>query len=515
MLVRRSVKISLKWVGVRDRRRLCALVEAYRAAVNFYIRLLWSDPTATFSTATSKRLVRTRLSARYRDQALKQAVEIVSSTRKSVTPPGVTPTRPFFKGSAVLDAKFVRVELGSGEFNLSVRVSSLQKRKRVVIRSKRTGVLQKWLAMPGARLVEGCALGGGDLLTLWVEFPAPAIRREGPVLGVDVGVTRLLATSDGVLLGTEFRAVRDKVRRRKPGSKGRRRARRERDDLVCAATKRLPWDGIRAVAFEDLTGIKHGKRRGRYRSFRRAIAPWRPSFAATRMTCLAVEHGVLAIPVPARGNSTSSRSVNTGAARTGAGPSFAAVGVVTRPTLTYWVRSRRSGAARPASTSASRPGSGSALWIRTGVSAASKRRSAAVRPWQRSGGVGAKLQDLLRSPRRCRGPSAPPRQRRPATERSCRRLMPRAGMPRPGTRPAAALPTRTPRQETRTNAGRLQGGAVKNHSSGLRHDLRANCQVLRGSWRRTRAHEHRCWESNRTLRADQTSRRSSGQSPKP
>lgn len=39
MVVRRAVKISLKWVGVRDRRRLGALIEAYRAAVNFYIRL--------------------------------------------------------------------------------------------------------------------------------------------------------------------------------------------------------------------------------------------------------------------------------------------------------------------------------------------------------------------------------------------------------------------------------------------------------------------------------------------
>jgi hypothetical protein len=304
MVVRRAVKVSLKWVGPRDRRRLGALVEAYAAAVNFFVKLLWKEPGATFSTATSKRLARTRLSARYRDQALKQATEIVSSTRKSGLALGNTPGRPFFKGMAILDAKFARVEFVDGELNLAVRLSCLNKGTPLVLRSKRTGMLHKWLAMPGARLVAGCGLTAGELLTLWVEFPAPEIRADGPVLGVDVGVTKLLATSEGEFLGTEFRAVRDKIRRRKPGSKGRRRARRERDDLVCAATKRLPWDRVRAVAFEDLAGIKFGKKPGRGRSFRRAVAPWRPPLAEKRLTCLAVEHGVLAIPVPARGNST-------------------------------------------------------------------------------------------------------------------------------------------------------------------------------------------------------------------
>lgn len=305
MILRRAVKVSLKWVGVRDRRRLAALVQAYTAAVNFFVQLLWREPGATFSTATSKRLVRTRLSARYRDQALKQAVEIAASTKKGAQALGVAPGRPFFRGMAILDAKFVKVEQKEGaEHDLVVRLACLNKGKPLVLRSKRTGVLNKWLARPGARLVAGCGLDAGDRLTLWVELPAPAKRTEGPVLGVDVGVTKLLATSDGEFLGSEFRAVRDKVRRRKPGSKGRRRARRERDDLICASTKRLPWSEVRAVAFEDLTGIKFGKKRGRGRTFRRAMAPWRPPLVEARLTCLAAESGVLAIPVPAPGNST-------------------------------------------------------------------------------------------------------------------------------------------------------------------------------------------------------------------
>jgi hypothetical protein len=304
---RRAVKISLKWVGIRDRRRLAALLEAYRGAVNFFIRQLWKDPQASFCTGTSKRLVRTRLSARYRDQALKQAVETVAATRKSAKALGVTPRRPVFRGQAILDAKFAQVVLHperSAEHDLVVRLSCLQKGKRLVLKSKRTRVLNRWLAFPTAQGVHGCALGDGDLLTIWVSFTAPAKRETGAVLGVDVGVTKLLATSEGAFLGRELRAVRDKVRRRRPGSRGRRRARRERDQLICAAVKGLPWERLRAVAFEDLGGIKCGKKPGRGRTFRRAMAAWRPPLVAQRLTCLAQEHGVLDVLVPPRGNST-------------------------------------------------------------------------------------------------------------------------------------------------------------------------------------------------------------------
>lgn len=307
MELRRAVTISLKWVSVRDRRRLAALLEAYRGAVNHFIRLLWREPGASFSTTTSKRLQRTRLSSRYRDQALKQAIETVSGTRKSAQALGVNPSCPIFRGRAILDGKFAKLVLGPvprAGYDLTVRLSSLKKGKRLELPSKRTRVLNRWLSMPGAELVAGCGLGDDDLLILWVKFPAPAKRAAGPVLGVDVGVTKLLATSDGAFLGRSFRSVRDKVRRRKPGSRGRRRARRERDQLVCALTKRLPWSRIRAVAFEDLSGIKRGKRRGRGRAFRRAMAPWRPPLVAKRLSCLAQEHGVYDVLVPPRGNST-------------------------------------------------------------------------------------------------------------------------------------------------------------------------------------------------------------------
>jgi hypothetical protein len=41
--MRRAVKVSLAFATQEKKRQINALMEAYRAAVNFYIRSLWKD----------------------------------------------------------------------------------------------------------------------------------------------------------------------------------------------------------------------------------------------------------------------------------------------------------------------------------------------------------------------------------------------------------------------------------------------------------------------------------------
>jgi hypothetical protein len=307
--IQRAVKVSLKWLTKKQRRKLQALLEAYRGAVNFFVRLLWREPRTKWSTETSERLRGTRLSTKQRDQALKQAVEMVRDTKKGARELGVEPSRPVFRGMALLcNENLVHFEENDGAFgkglDLVVSVAVLESGSPLKIPTKRTKILKKWLKKPGARLVGGCGLTEGDLLTLWVEYPAPAKKTTGKVFAVDVGVTKLLATSEGEFLGKNFREVRDKVLRRKPGSKGKQRARTERDDLYRYWIKRLPWDAIRALGYEGLDGIKTGKKPGRGRKFRRAMGPWRPPLAEKLFVQHCQDEGVADVPAPARRNST-------------------------------------------------------------------------------------------------------------------------------------------------------------------------------------------------------------------
>jgi transposase len=262
----------LKFATAAKRRKIAALLEAYRAAVNFYIRLLWDEP-GKLDAVTLHRLEHSRLSQRYQSQALKQALEIVEATKRSAKALEKPATRPVFRGPAVLDAKFVSLEAGRKSFDLVLRLSVLRKGCRITIPTRRTRVLNKWLSRPGARLIQGCALSEEGVV-LWVEIPDEEPRTEGRVLGIDIGIHKLIADSEGHFYGTDFKQIRDKIRRRKPGSKGRQRAFRERENYINAALNQLPWEGLRVLGVEALHDMKRGKQKGRGKSFRKAIAPW-------------------------------------------------------------------------------------------------------------------------------------------------------------------------------------------------------------------------------------------------
>lgn len=298
--MRRACKISLKFATASKRRRLDALLAAYRAAVNFYIKSLWAT-RGRLDKETLARLPdsQTRLSARYKSQALKQALETVVATRLAVKQCGRPCRCPVFNGAATLDAKFIKVKVedkNHGDFDVFVTISSLQRGKRITLPSRATVPLRKWLAKPGAKLIQGASLSDNSI-TLWVECAAP-VKPTGSKLGIDIGVNKLISLSTGVHLGREFKQMRDKIVRKKPGSRSKRRALIQRDQFIRQQVNRLPWDQINLIAVEDLNNLKKGKKRARGKNFRKAMAPWSYRQVIEAIRQKAEENGVYLQLVP-------------------------------------------------------------------------------------------------------------------------------------------------------------------------------------------------------------------------
>jgi Putative transposase DNA-binding domain len=301
-MLRRACRLSMEFATAKKRHEIGRLLEAYRGAVNFYVRSLWPHPGA-LDKRTLARLPaeRTRLQSMQKDQALRQALAMASSTRRSAKALGVPAQCPHFKGMAVL-CHGVTLEPGRGSFDLVVRLSTLRPRERITIPTRQTRVLNTWLSRPGARLVQGCALSE-KAIVVWVEFPEPQARESGDVIGIDVGISKLIATSEAQAIGTQWRQISARVRRRRPGSQGKRRACIARDHSINHAVKQLPWQRLSAIGFEDLNGLKRGKSRRRGKIFRIAAAPWTYRRVRQRVECLALENRVLPVAVDPRGTS--------------------------------------------------------------------------------------------------------------------------------------------------------------------------------------------------------------------
>jgi IS605 OrfB family transposase len=299
----RAVKLTAKYLTPTKRRRYDALLEANRAAVQHFINSLWAMP-GRLDAVTLRRLPldRTRLSYSQRKCALRQALGIITATRTSSKATGRGASKPVFRGGMTLCEETLRTKANTGVFDLLVIVTSLNKGNKLVIPAKRTAMLIKWLAVPGAKLRPGGMLTR-DGIILWVEVPEPAEKTVGGSVGLDVGVRKLVSLSDGRHLGTHFRAIRDKVARRKNGSAGKRSAMRHRDNYIGQVVNQIPFEALKMIAIEDLTGISKGKKKGQTRSFRRVMAPWAYRQVRQRIEQKARQHGVRVVAVDPRDTS--------------------------------------------------------------------------------------------------------------------------------------------------------------------------------------------------------------------
>ena len=286
----RACRVSGSFMTAAKRRRLEALRLRYCDAVNFFIRKIWSLDVPAVSGAYHQVISYhdyTRLldwhDAKHHDvlpeghklNAYRRAIDTAVSTKRAVRETGIRASMPVYHGGVDLHDT-CRIEMVNHDrlFDLVLHVSGLKKGSPVRVPTKRTAVLNKWLKMKGAELITNNALllPDGDLV-LYVRFPEPKLRKKGKVIGLDIGKVNLIATSDGKRYGQDFPEVIQKIRRRKPKSKGRQAAYRQRKNMMGREVNRLPWKRLRVVGVEKLRNLKRGKGK-RGKAFRKGIASW-------------------------------------------------------------------------------------------------------------------------------------------------------------------------------------------------------------------------------------------------
>ena len=298
--MQRSVKVSLALATATKLRRLDALRREIRGCTQRYVEHLW-DQSGRLDAVTLNQVDGGSLSYRHRSNCLKVALETVSSTRKTAKATGVKPSCPQVSGAVRLSSLVAKIEQGKGSFDYVLKVSGLISGEPIVLPFKSHRHLNYWLDKPRANLLQGCTLGG-DWAALWIEVPEQP-PKPGLPLGVDIGINKLLVDSNGARYGTGVKVVCARVRRCKPKSRGRLRASRARKDYINREVKRLPWDSIGSLGVERLTNLKLGKKPGRGKNFRKAIAPWTYRQAIARIEMLAQENRVRLVAVDPRNTS--------------------------------------------------------------------------------------------------------------------------------------------------------------------------------------------------------------------
>ena len=288
----RSVPISLKLATAAKKRALHALMGEVRSSINFFCNSLWSTP-GKLDSETLNRFSDGSLSYRHRSNALKVALETVSTTKKNARELGIKPSCPVSKNAITLSSLVCKVEPGKHSFDYVIKISGLKSGEPITIPFKSHKRLNYWLYKPGASFKQGAIIDlSKNRAILWINIPQEEGTQSGQTLGVDIGKLKMLATSEGEFLGTEFKKVCDNVRRKKPGSKSKKRSQATRECYINKTCKQLPWPLLGTLKIENLKNMKQGKKPGRGKSFRKAMAPWTYRKVSTRLTQLAQENRV-------------------------------------------------------------------------------------------------------------------------------------------------------------------------------------------------------------------------------
>jgi transposase len=205
---------------------------------------------------------------------------------------------PVFNGNTIdLNSDLVRIQDAdkSSEFDLWIRLGSIfGDRESLVLPTKhheRSRHFEKtgWTQRKSICLQRDSV--GRYYADVFWEKEDPNTSQQGQAVGVDIGINKLMTTSNGEELGTELRAKLDKLNRRKQNSHNWNQTRKEIKDYIGFVTNRFFWD-TDVVVMENILNITQ-KTRGRVgKATRKLLGHWNIDLLYRRMAEKAEQHRV-------------------------------------------------------------------------------------------------------------------------------------------------------------------------------------------------------------------------------
>ena len=289
--MKRTLKFSLNLANVHKIQALKDLSEEYKKAVNYYLQILSSKGEYILSEEEVKSF-NSSLSYRYKQCANRQAIKIWKSWRRNKKKGNL----PEFDGSLILDSRFIEMEKAKNStFDYWVKISTLNKGKRILIPVQSydyaNQYFDSWKLVNGGRIK---LENNKWFLLLTFEKETPSKKNKGKAIGVDIGIKKLIITSEGKVYGKEIEPLMDKIQRKEQGSKAFKKALKERNYYINRTVKKLPFTNAKTVVMENIKDIKRNTKKERRlrKEFRSKFQRWTYPLLFSRINQLCEADGV-------------------------------------------------------------------------------------------------------------------------------------------------------------------------------------------------------------------------------
>lgn len=293
MKIIRSTKCSLKFANKKKLAQLSEVLEEYARIVNLFIDSFWNDCPAKAGLLKPivDSVLPSWLSARLRKVAAREAIDMVKAAKERWGDQAVMPTHRGDRmcvSSTIAELKTSWV-LG---FDRWLRLSSLGDKLQIKLPIKLHKQFHKW-DQRGKRL--NSYIITREYVQFAFEIETGPKQSKDACVGVDTGIKALASLSTGEQIGTDIESHIKRIKRRKHGSKGQKRAtralRQRMNEVARDVCKRASL-----VVVENLKNItknrKKNVKRRLTKNMRRSIGRWNVRYWLDRLRMTSEETNV-------------------------------------------------------------------------------------------------------------------------------------------------------------------------------------------------------------------------------
>ena len=272
MKITRSSKTSLKFITEKKRDILNEIMDEYSRVANIFIEMFFGN---SFQRKDLKKditgIPSSWLSARMRQCCAREALGMVQGAVRSAAGKGIDPVKPVHTGKKmILSSQCVRTEKGRNSFDLWLVISSVGNKIKLQIPLKKHRHINLF---SGWKLSDSVTVHRKYVMFTF-EKETGKKKTEGKLIGIDCGINHLLATSEGILYGSEVKPLINVIKRKKQGSKAYKRAKKTLSYYIHKVVKELNFKELQLAAVENLKGLKQGKKKNRSKNFRKTLSNW-------------------------------------------------------------------------------------------------------------------------------------------------------------------------------------------------------------------------------------------------
>lgn len=294
MKVIRSSKIYFrKWITKSKQNKINVFLKEYSNIVNYFIKTYENDiPTKhKYCFGNKEQVIKCRnetgtwLSYRAITEGFSEGYSMVLANKSLAENEKYTYVSPKHNGKKALIGERINTQYLDTKmklFDFCVKLTCIGNKEKIIIPLKKHRQFN-YLSSLG-RKCKPITLTK-DYIQIYFEINTESKKTKGVDLGVDTGIERLLATSDGKFYGENYKNLIIKLNKKRKDSKSWHKCIKEIQYYIDETVKKLDFNNTKLIVVENLKNLhyKTKERRRLSKNIRRFVNNWAYRYILTRI----------------------------------------------------------------------------------------------------------------------------------------------------------------------------------------------------------------------------------------